>query len=289
MNLITTRSIPEAMPAVAAPSLANHELLFESIICDLHWTCLHVGAVASLLSAFSETDAGWTLRSWRRVMLDDTSTMRLALRYCSDMALPPAVEEALRDLYAGFAKLKSVLAPIIDRPERYNSRQRQAIVELAPTARLLAHAAVAALNSVDAESQKRLSSYYAENSKILAAFLRAAGMGRSSCVNGHGEITLPQLAQRRRAPRLTLKHPCRVVFADQAIPAILEDVSRTGLGITCERTLPRGQCVVVEVGNRQIRAAVVWQTGKRIGLQLVASLSTDDPIFSLLAASENAS
>jgi len=80
-----------------------------------------------------------------------------------------------------------------------------------------------------------------------------------------------------------------VVFADQAIPAILEDVSRTGLGITCERTLPRGQCVAVEVGNRQIKAAVVWQTGKRIGLQLVASLSTDDPIFSLLAASQNAS
>ena len=277
------------MPAIANRSLANHELLFESIICDLHWTCLHVGAVTSLLNAFSETDAGWTLRSWRRVLLDDTSTMRLALRYCSDMALPPAAEEALADFYAGFAKLKSVLAPIIDRPERYNSRQRQAIVELTPMARRLTQAAVAALNSVDGESHQRLSSYYAENAKILAAFLRTAGMGRSSCVNGHGEITLPQLAQRRRAPRLTLKHPCQVVFANQAIPAILEDVSRTGLGISCERSLPRGQCVVVKVGSRQIKGAVVWQTGTRIGLQLVASLSTDDPLFSLPPESENAS
>ena len=96
-------------------------------------------------------------------------------------------------------------------------------------------------------------------------------------------------AQRRRAPRLTLKHPCQVVFANQAIPAILEDVSRTGLGISCERSLPRGQCVVVKVGSRQIKGAVVWQTGTRIGLQLVASLSTDDPLFSLPSESENAS
>ena len=90
---------PSPSPADEKSKRAAADYLFETVSCDLHWTALQAGSIAMVVEACSKTDAGWTLKAWRRGLGDDCEVMRLALRFQDDMGLNKAIAAQIAGFY----------------------------------------------------------------------------------------------------------------------------------------------------------------------------------------------
>ena len=91
---------------------------------------------------------------------------------------------------------------------------------------------------------------------------------------------MPALAQRRRTPRAEVRRTCRVILADRSVTAVLEDVSRTGVGLSCKHLLPTKTILMLELEDgRRLNATVVRQNQGSVGLLLDAPLPLSDPLF----------
>ncbi len=107
-----------------------------------------------------------------------------------------------------------------------------------------------------------------------------AANGETKRVNAKGEIAPPTLSQRRQAPRVEVRLPCRLVLPDLNLPSLLFDVSRDGVGIIRNHPLLDRQAVSVEPRDgRLLNAIVVRRDGDREGLSLLKPLASDDPLF----------
>lgn len=274
---VTTR------PSVGMPEI-DGQLLLETLVSDLHWSALHIGAIACLMTACSRTEPEWTLRPWRHVLRDNGHVMQLGLRYCRDIGLSNAVESKIDKLYSDLAEAQQLSKVIIESTASYRGSQRPLLAQLTERWRHLSQSAIDALSSVESETRQRLDVLYSENARILATFLREAVDGRIHRISPWGEISLPPLPQRRRTPRLALRQQITLTVAGRTVHAALHDVSRNGLGISCNHPLREREVVLVELKDRRcLKAVVVWRNDDRFGLRLEVPLPGNDPLFAATA------
>lgn len=256
------------------------DFLLETLLCDLHWSMLHIGAFSTLVNACLRSEEEWTLRPWRHILHDNQKIVQLALRYCADIGLSSAISEEISKLYMELAKVKLLTVPLTASSRAYTPAERQQLSQLASKWRLLCQNAGHILARLEPDVRARLSGPYAGDSRTLVRFLTEAASGDTKCVSRWGEITLPTLAQRRLAPRREVHRPCWLITADRKLPAVLDDVSRNGIGILCSAPLVDGQPITVELDDgRILSATVVRQIGERVGLALKTPLANDDPLF----------
>ena len=256
------------------------DFLLETLVCDLHWSVLHIGAIATLVNACLRTDAKWTLRPWRHILHDNQKIVQLALRYSADIGMSGAVGGEISKLYMELANVKTLTAPLTKSLSGYSLTERQHLSQVAAKWRLLCQNAAHILSRLEPDVKRRLVGPYADDSRTLVRFLSEAASGDTKCVSRWGEITLPTLGQRRHAPRREIRRPCSLISADRKVAAILDDVSRNGVGVICTHPLVEGQAISIELDDgRVLKGAVVRQRGERVGLTLEAPLAGDDPLF----------
>jgi len=252
----------------------NADFLFESVVCDLHLAALATGSFAMLMTARSIADAAWTLKSWRAVLIDDGHTMRLTLRFRTDMGMSAATAAQLAKLYAGLARAKS------ETPDDNRLSERAATSRSAEQWRRLSAEFKSALEAVMSETRRRLPAPYDADGRGLIAFLGEAANGDTRRVGRSGEIELPRLRQRRSSPRIAVRHVCALLLPGGRVAAEIEDVSRNGLGLRCQQKLSEGQEVVVELeGGRKLTGVVARVQGEQAGMRLSAPLPSNDPLF----------
>jgi hypothetical protein len=259
---------------------ANADFLFESVVCDLHLTALSVGALAMLLQARAAAGASWTLKGWRPLLDDDRHAMRLTLRFHADMGMPAAMAARIADLYARLAEAKTTSAEFAKLSSKHATLDSVALARAAEGWRRLCRETVGALEAIAPAAKQRLPSPYDEDCRTLVAFLVEAAEGKLRRVGAFGEITLPQLRQRRRSPRAAVRRSCALLLPDGRVSAEIEDASRNGLGILCRRPLHEGQQMTVELADgRRLSAVVARRNGDQTGLRLLTPLAADDPLF----------
>lgn len=255
-------------------------LLFEAIVCDVHWTALQIGTLAILLNARIEARTDWTLRPWRHLLQDSGRIAQLGLMYGSDLGICRITAHKCSQLYATVSSAKVRLAPVMQDVKKYPPAVTRLIEPLASTWRQLSQKAIDVLVSLEPATRAQLNERYVENGKILSRFLQEAASGNTQSVNSFGEIALPSLAQRRRTPRIAVQEACHVLVQGRSIPATLQNVSRDGLGILCVHPLEVEHQIEVVLGNKRLlNAVVVWQNGQRAGLRLVTPLDGYDPLL----------
>jgi len=267
-------------PTTSGGSSLNADYLFETIVCDLHWSALHVGALSMLLRAWLRATPDWTLRPWRHVLLDDSGIMQLALRYCSEVGIAAEEGRMLTKLYADLAVAKASTAPITKAVKAYSPQERAWLAQSAKRWTPICLDSLRALQALAPEVRRRLPANYNEDGRRLIAFLSRAAEGDTREVSADGEIALPTLSQRRRSPRLEFHRSCRLVLVDSVVSAEIEDISRDGFGVRCTHALSVGQAVTIELDDgRRLASAVARLAGERVGLQLVTPLMDTDPLF----------
>lgn len=251
--------------------------LLELVVSDVQWTALPVATVLMLLTAHHRDNRPLNLYAWRHFLHDDINVMQLALTFGGEMGLPQGCTQAIGRLYQEASRAKADVGRFVIRCSPPAAASIRALID---DWRGVASSAIESLRLLDPIVRKNLPVLYAKNSAVVAEFLRDASNGSIRRVNSLGEIKLPDLPQRRRNPRKALERSCRIIASGRILPAIVRDVSRNGLGVSCDHTFRIGEHAQVELqGGRRLKAVVAWCDGSRTGFNLEAPLVTSDLLF----------
>lgn len=279
MNQAVQRTSPSEIDAEVIPhaGFPDTAYLFELLVSDVQWTAIPIATVLMLLTAHHQAERPLNLKSCRHLLNDDINVMRLALTFGSEMGLSQDCTRAVGRLYQRLSLAKTTVSSLILAGGQPGTASVKTLIA---DWRGVASSAIESLRLLDPIVRDNLPDLYAKNSAVVSEFLREASIGSIHRVNDLGEIRLPDLPQRRRDPRKSLERSCRILASGQILPAILRDVSRNGLGITCNHTFGVGEHVQIELeGGRRLKALVAWCDGSRAGFNFETPLSTSDTLF----------
>lgn len=271
---------PPRIESVEGTQRIDSNFLFENVICDLYWSALHIATLCTLLNAIGKANTQWTLRPWRHLLYDNSKIMLLALRYSEEIGLSAEAGGQLSGLYSEMAVAKKAMHPLTSSVKNYTPSELMLATKTAAKWRQLSQTATQVMNAIEPVVKNRLPGPYSADARTLVGFLRDAATGDTKRVSPAGEISLPALNQRRKAPRIAVDRPCRLLLPSLTLSAKLEDVSSHGLGVICGHAFPKRQPLTVELDDgRLLKATVVRQNGDRVGLSLARPLANNDPLF----------
>jgi hypothetical protein len=263
----------------AAADLPNADYLLESLVSDVHSLALHVATIAMMVSANLRSDATWTLRGCRHLVHDDFKPLTLTLRYSDQIGVEAQVATRLSELCKAVGEAQTRLVPLLQVSAAIKQHRDQ-IQSLSDCWRRLASRMAAALAAIEPTVRARLNSTYISDSATLREFLRRAADNDTSEVDIAGIVKSPALKQKRRDPRVVVSRACIVETEAGSHPARLEDISRKGLGVTCDQPLSVGQKVAVALPDgRRLQATIANNNRPRFGMTLAEPLSDRDPLL----------
>lgn len=118
------------------------------------------------------------------------------------------------------------------------------------------------------------------NNEHAEALLRSAKSGGRPCIGKDGQIEMPRWAESRAHARHVTKLAARVLIAGVAHKVQIENLSRTGLGLSGLENVTSGTRAVIEVaGFERLHGRVMWARAGRAGIQLDAILMPDHPLL----------
>jgi hypothetical protein len=256
------------------------EFVWETIVCDLHWSAYHIAILTTLVCAAARDDANWTVKPWRHMLQSNSQIMKLALRGADEIGLSHELSGRISRLYVLADMEKESLEPLTKSASPYSKAERLQLREASDVWREIAREAKAIILLIEPDVKARLSETYARDSALLVGLLFDASNGATRAVSPSGELTFPELGQRRRAPRAMVSHRCKLELPNHVIPAQIEDVSREGLGIACTHALHINDCLCVRLSDgRRLKAKVARVLPGGLGLRLALPLLNEDPLF----------
>jgi hypothetical protein len=107
--------------------------------------------------------------------------------------------------------------------------------------------------------------------------LRSASLGGWPCISREGYLSIPGWAERRVERRISVGLPVGISLGAARFPGIIENVTPTGLGLSCSMTVEAGAEVVVQISDgRSLVGTVQWGKSGKLGVRLTEPLSPDD-------------
>lgn len=256
--------------------------LFEALVCEFHWTALQIGGICQIFNNARARKTMWMIRSCRNILPVEGSVIRFALSNHSETGISHQHGLALKRLFLNLTDAKNWTEALLDGLGSIgvSPQQSQRLEQIGAVWRQLAADSLEAVQSLEPETRWRISGRYSENALVLAKFLKEALAGGHGSVDALGNVILPVLPQRRREPRFVLLQPCKIAVRNVVLNAIARDVSRNGLGLSCDAQLRLRDAVVVELASgRRLKGRIVWVRDGLQGLQLDVPLPSTDPLI----------
>jgi hypothetical protein len=278
-----TKAPAPSKNAVLSSTPLEGNSLFEALICEFHWVALQIGGITAILNASLEGRRAWVIRSCRNLVPVEAAIVDVALRSWQDMAIPKDKASRIRSVFLCLNDAKRHLEPLMDAAGAYDTSPASIakLEQLTIEWRNLAKNALDAVQCLEPETRWRMNALFSQNALVLAKFLKDCVLGRHDCVDVRGDVSLPVLPQRRRAPRHALLQHCRVSMRGLSVPAFAHDVSQSGFGITCKHPFKLKDIVNIELQNgRRFTAMIVWAKDGRLGLHLESPLANNDLLIS---------
>jgi hypothetical protein len=126
-----------------------------------------------------------------------------------------------------------------------------------------------------------LPSQYTSNSEVLIELLQEASNGGTPCLDAAGQISIPDLPQRRRTARRTICQPCTITYNRTTAQAFVRDVSPGGFGLERVPQLTPKTLVLIELpSGRRFTGIVAWCNGASAGVRFARTLLPNDPLLS---------
>jgi hypothetical protein len=141
--------------------------------------------------------------------------------------------------------------------------------------------AFAAVSTLDADIERCLSTRYAQNTSVLKQLLVDVLGGGRPCLDANGQPYIPELPQRRPAPRRVIDKPCVVEHQGKTVRAIVKDISSSGLGLERVSEMAPHKVALIEFEDgRCIAGVVIWCNGPSAGIKFDAPLNPTDALLS---------
>lgn len=266
----------------AAPSAikGGYRFLLETFVCDLTWSFMEAATLAVTVCACARRETAWTMWDWRHLLTEDGANIKLALRHADELGLPAAVINRISRFYDELTTEKQILKLPAAVRRAYAPMERR---ELETIYQRLARTIEPALELcvfVQPFVEYQLGSPYVDDLLTIGRFMREAAAGGGPHIDAIGRIRIPSLSQRRRTPRAIKHLACHIDYQGATIPAMIEDVSRGGLGLVCSQSIAVGSCIVLALDDgRRLAAEVRRSNGDRMGVAFDELLPLTDPLF----------
>jgi len=274
--------VPQRSTAPAKGPIEGNAL-FEALVCEFHWTALQIGAISCCMNASLALGRTWMLRACSNLVPVESPVVKLALRSWHDIGLPRELAAGIGRIYFDLADAKKLALPLISNAGVFVGPRipLAKLEQITAVWRRLAEDCNDAVQELEPETRWRLNGLFTGNTLVLGRFMKEAMAGHFSCVNHYGEVALPLLPQRRRTQRFALLQPCKVMCQGNTSIAFARDISKTGIGLNCERNFKLREVVLVELrSGRKMMGIVAWSKDGKVGVQFDNALPDDDPLIS---------
>jgi PilZ domain len=256
--------------------------IFETLVGETHAAALRTATVASCVNA---------LRSGHLVIAPQSLTSLIPLQ-CSvldgvahcreELGLTAESFRAATEFFGSLGYAQSSASTFCNDAAQWGTEQA-CFLHLKNVSAVWRRVSTLAFNAVvtlDPGIERCLPARYGENTAVLKRMLAEVIAGGQPCLDVNGQPYIPDLPQRRPAPRRTINKPCIVEHQGKTARAMVKDISSSGLGLEGAPDMTPQKVAVIEFEDgRCVAGMVVWAKGTRAGITFQTSLSVKDALL----------
>jgi hypothetical protein len=257
--------------------------LFETLVGETHAAAQRTIAVASCINAIGIEARQISPQSLVTLVPQVSTVMDDATRRQKAVGVPDETFAALTRFFASLGYAQALVSAYGDDAEQWGGEQAAFLhlKNLSAGWHRVSQLALAAVSSLDADIERCLPTRYAQNTAVLKQLLIDVLRGGRPCLDANGQPYIPELPQRRPAPRRVIDKPCVVEHQGKTVRAIVKDISSSGLGLERVFEMAPHKVALIEFEDgRCIAGVVIWSNGPSAGIKFDAPLN---PTVALLS------
>lgn len=258
------------------------------ILIEIEEASVYVAISASVAGALADNRAALTPKHLVSYLPSNPNMYRRHIDTVLNAALSPAIVLPVQAYHARLSYALRLSHAIADAGPAPNDTIRAA--ELTRLEEAWRHVCGTALGAISVVREALASVRHSRppvNNENAEALLRSAKAGGRPCVDGEGSVRMPRWAESRGHARHVTSYPARIVAQDRTIETVIENVSRTGLGLSGIGDIAAGTRIAVELEHgERIMGKIMWARGPRAGVQLDAMLDSEHPLLAHLSEPE---
>lgn len=262
-----------------APSAGE---LLEAIVSEIHGAAVRTAAVTSYVNALGSGQSLAPPQALTAILPQRPNVLDHLQRCEQELQMPGKSLAAVSQFYVSLGYGHAGVAAFCADADAWGLAKAAFLHRkmLSNVWRRLGCLALGAVTALDPQIKRCLPERYGQNTPILRGVLAKVIQGEWPCLDTNGQPVLPDLPQRRPAPRRMLNRPCVVEHQGKTVQAIVKDISSSGLGLERAPGMTPQKVALVELqGGRCLACVVVWAKGASAGLKFHTALHPNDPLL----------
>lgn len=254
------------------------------ILVEIEEASVLIAITSSIAGALAESRAeGLTLKHLTSYMPPSPDVYRKHIDVVLAAALSPAIVLPIQAYHARLSYALRLTRAIVDAgPAPTNAIRTTEIEKVEDAWRHVCGTALAAIAVLRETLASVRYSRPPVNNEHAEALLRSAKAGGKPCVGEDGKVHMPRWAESRTHARQPTEMTARVLMLGGMQNVIIENASRTGLGLSGIKGAAPGMSIAMNLEDGQrLAGKIMWVRAERAGVQLMEMLP---PNHLLLAA-----
>jgi hypothetical protein len=266
-----------------APDLPESSMpMLEALVCETHSAALLTATIASAVNAFKRHDTERSEADLKPYVPREPALISVLKNGMLETDLDEDTIAVISDFFDDLGPARIALDQYFADANHIGAERASALhlLALSNSWRRVCEDALVAARQLHGHLG-RLPSQYTSNSKVLINLLQDAAQGGSPCLDAAGQISVPDLPQRRRTARRTIGQPCTITHNRTTSEAFVVDVSPGGFGLERVPQLVPKSLVLIELpSGRRFTGVVAWCNGSAAGVRFSRTLLPNDPLLS---------
>lgn len=272
-------SRPTSADAISSETLNA----LRSILVEIEEASVLVAITASIANALVESrDEALTLNHLVAYLPASPSIYRRHIDMVLAAALSPSIVLPVQAYHARLSYALRLSHAIVEAGPAPTDSVRIAEIEKVDDA--WRHVCGTALAAISILRETLASVRYSRppvNNEHAEALLRSAKAGGRPCVGEDGNVRMPRWAESRAHARHVTETQARVLMLEATQTVVLENASRTGLGLSGIKNAETGMNVTVDLADGQrLSGKLMWVRGERAGVKLHEMLPANHVLLS---------
>lgn len=245
------------------------------ILVEIEEASVLIAITASIAGALAESRAaGLNLKHLTSYMPPSPELYRKHIDAVLSAALSPSLVLPIQAYHARLSYALRLTRAIVEAGPAPTDAIRTAEIEKVEDA--WRHVCGTALGAIAILRETLASVRYSRppvNNEHAEALLRSAKAGGRPCVGDDGKVQMPRWAESRAHKRQPTENTARVAIAGGVQEVVIENASRTGLGLSGIKGAAPGMPVAVNLEDGQrLAGKIMWVREERAGVQLIDML-----------------
>jgi len=275
--------VPAAQDDQAVSEVTETSMpILEALVCETHSAALLTATIASAVNAFKRHDTVRSEDELKPYVPREPALISVLRNGMLETDLDEDTLAIISDFFNDLAPARIALDQYFADANHIGTERASALhlLGLSNLWRRACEDALVAARQLHGYLG-RLPSQYTSNSKVLIELLQDAVVGGSPCIEEHGQISIPELPQRRRNARRTICQPCTITHNRMTSKAFVRDVSPGGFGLErVPQLLPKTLVLIELPSGRRFAGVVAWCNGSQAGVRFSRTLLPNDPLLS---------